>query len=370
MIRHGRDFCLKLRTLLLTCCLLCSTVFEVYGQLIPMRFLPNPLPSPLLPIVRGGKMGYVDRDGKLVIEPQFSIPSIMGVKLLTGFREGLAQIKEHDKWGYIDLSGKVVIQPQFDEAGTFCEGLAAVKSKGKWGFIDKAGQYVVAPQFRAVGHFADGLAPVEAGDKWGYIDGTGKLVVRPQFDDASPFKDGVASVRAGRQYAHLDKTGKVIGNCANECVGLFYEDLATVRTPFHFGVRPKYGYMNQKGEVVIKFQFDAAGDFHDGFAWVKLVPWEEREIPTTDKLFFHIDRAGNRLTKESYYWADDFSEGRAAVQKGKGDKKGYIDETGRAVIQPKYDEAWPFSDGVALVLAGGKWGYINKSGEFIWGPTK
>jgi hypothetical protein len=360
---------LNLRKLLLAGCLLGSTVFVAYGQLRVHVVIPSPLPSPLLPIARGGRMGYIDKGGKVVIEPQFSIPSFMGVKLLTGFRDGLAQIKEHDKWGYIDLSGKVVVEPQYDEADNFWDGLAAVKLKGKWGYIDKAGQYIVAPQFREAYHFADGLAPVVVGDKWGYIDRTGKFVVPPQFDDASIFKDGVASVKVGRQYAHLDKSGSVIGTCANECVGLFFDGLAKVRMPFHFGVKPKYGYMNHKGEIVIKFQFDDASDFHEGVAWVELAPWKEGEIPTTDRLFFYIDRAGKRLTKESYFWAGDFSEGRAAVQRGKGDKKGYIDETGRVVIEPKYDEAWPFSDGLAPVQVGGKWGYINRSGEFIWGPS-
>ena len=99
---------MSLRTLLLAVCLLCSTLFDAHGQLIEQKYLPNPLPSPLLPVVQGGKMGYIDKDGKIVIEPQFSVPSLMGLKLLTGFRDGLAQIKENDKWGYIDLTGKVV----------------------------------------------------------------------------------------------------------------------------------------------------------------------------------------------------------------------------------------------------------------------
>ena len=361
---------LKLRTLLLASCLLCSTVFDVDGQVIWRTSFWNPLPSPLLPIARDGKMGYIDRDGKLVIEPRFSIPSFMGDKLLTGFSDGLARIKEHDRWGYIDLSGKVVIEPQFDEADKFSEGLAAVKSKGKWGYIDKAGQFVAAPQFGEALPFSEGLAAVAKGGKWGYIDKAGKFVVTPQLDAAAPFKDGVASVRLGRQYAHLDTSGKVIGNCANECAGQFHEGLAVVRTLYHFGEDPKHGYMNKKGEIVIDLQFDDAGDFHEGLAWIKFRPRDERERHTTEKLFYYIDHAGNRLTKESYFWTGDFSEGLAAVQPGKWDKRGYIDKTGRLVIQPKYDWAGTFSDGVAPVWVGSKWGYINKSGEFIWGPSK
>jgi hypothetical protein len=353
---------MKMRTLLLAGCLLCSATLVARAQ--------DRTSGSLLPVARDGKMGFADPTGKVVIEPRFSIPSFMGQKLLLGFEEGLARIKEHDKWGFIDQSGKVVIEPQFDEAGFFSEGFAQVKSKGKWGFIDKSGQFIAAPQFRDAAHFSEGLAPVALGDKWGFIDKTGQLAVKPQFDHVSLFKGGVASVRLGRQWSHINKSGDVVANCANECVSPFYEDLARVRTPLHFGVRPQYGYMNRKGEVVIKFQFHDAHDFNEGFALVKLDPNEERMVPTTNKFYFHIDRAGNRLYKETYFWADDFSEGMAAVQKGQHDKKGYIDATGRVVIPPRFDEAWPFTDGAALVRVGGKWGYVNKSGAFIWEPSK
>ena len=132
---------MKLKNLLLASCLLCSTVFDVYGQLIPRSYYP----SPLLPIAQGGKMGYIDHDGKVVIEPQFSLPSFMGQKLLTGFRDGLALIKEHGKWGYIDLTGKVVIQPKYDEAWAFKEGVALVLIGDKWGYINKSGEFIWGP---------------------------------------------------------------------------------------------------------------------------------------------------------------------------------------------------------------------------------
>lgn len=42
-------------------------------------------------------------------------------------------------WGYIDKTGKMVIEPQYDEGKSFSEGLAAVKiernSKAKYGEV-------------------------------------------------------------------------------------------------------------------------------------------------------------------------------------------------------------------------------------------
>ena len=66
----------------------------------------------------GKKYGFIDKNGKVVIEPQFG-----GTY---GFSEGLAQVEKDGKYGFIDKSGKVVIEPQFDYASDFSEGFARV----------------------------------------------------------------------------------------------------------------------------------------------------------------------------------------------------------------------------------------------------
>jgi WG containing repeat len=46
-----------------------------------------------------------------------------------------------------------------------------------------------------------------------------------------------------------------------------------------------------------------------------------------------------------------FSDGLAAVRLGS--KYGYIDKTGKLVIHPQFDLVLNFTDGLALVLCGG-----------------
>ena len=61
------------------------------------------------------------------------------------------------KAGYIDKQGKFVIKPQFDAASIFIEGIAPVKVGEKLGFIDKTGKMVIEARFfwdqRAVDQF-------------------------------------------------------------------------------------------------------------------------------------------------------------------------------------------------------------------------
>ena len=83
------------------------------------------------------------------------------------------------KWGYIDKAGKIVINPQFDDAFDFSEGLAPVAIGDEWGYIDKGGKFVINPQFDGALVFSEGLAMVGIGDKFGYIDKAGNYIWNP-----------------------------------------------------------------------------------------------------------------------------------------------------------------------------------------------
>ncbi|EGQ2639350.1 WG repeat-containing protein, partial [Campylobacter coli] len=47
---------------------------------------------------------------------------------------------------------------------------------------------------------------------------------------------------------------------------------------------------------------------------------------------------------------------------------GFIDRSGKFVIEPKFDDAWNFNEGLAGVELNGKWGFIDKSGKIVIEP--
>lgn len=186
----------------------------------------------LLPIQQGGKWGYINRSGEVVIKPQFEAAE--------PFADGLALVrypprkkplkpgeKKHGKFGYIDTEGAIVIPMQFEMAQPFSEGLAAVRVDSKWGYIDKNGKFVIEPQFRGAGPFSEGLAPAgnvdfmsvtrsdEAEPTTGFIDKQGKMVFSVPFDIATPFVNGISKVRVGIQLGYIDKTCKYIWQPSN-----------------------------------------------------------------------------------------------------------------------------------------------------------
>ena len=52
-------------------------------------------------------------------------------------------------------------------------------------------------------------------------------------------------------------------------------------------------------------------------------------------------------------------------KKGGNDKWGYIDKTGNVVVSFKYDQAWNFSEELAMVRINYKWGFIDKTGKEV-----
>lgn len=167
----------------------------------------------------------------------------------------------------------------------------------------------------------------------------------------------------------IDRTGKMVigfGRLPKTtiAVGDFHEGLAVIYLKKNEGgdkMDYKVGYIGETGEVVIAPRFDTARDFSEGLAYVEATGFRG-----------FIDRAGKPVIKISDdLVANDFHEGLAAVgtrEWWRGRSWGYIDRSGRLVIGRQYSFADDFSEGLAGVEVGGKYGFINKQGEAVIPP--
>jgi len=118
-----------------------------------------------------------------------------------------------------------------------------------------------------------------------------------------------------------------------------------------FNENGKFGFKDKEtGEVVIKAIYDdVAGSFSEGLAKVKL----------NDKFGF-IDATGKVVVEIKYDYLAAFSEGLAYV--ALNDKFGFIDTTGKVVIEIEYDDADSFREGLATVSLNGKYCSIDATG--------
>lgn len=306
----------------------------------------------LIPVWNGNDYLYIDREGRIAINPQFSQATV--------FREGKALVRTNGsspQWGYIYEDGKYLINAQYKRATVFQEGLAwVVKENGapaaidqrgevkfslkgahqvrlfsdglaaysvmddsgntRWGFVNKKGETVINPQFKAVADFSEGKCGVKnSNGQWGFIDKAGLIVINNQFDDVDRFRNGRCIVVADDQYGLINAEGKYVVNPQ-------YKDMKADGKKYLVNMDGQWGWCDQEGNMLVNPQFSKAHPYQ-----------------------------GNKL---------------AAVRSG--DRFGFIDREGRIAINPQFDEAWPLNGGLAMVRHSGKIGFIDDEGKYVINP--
>ena len=117
--------------------------------------------------------------------------------------------------------------------------------------------------------------------------------------------------------------------------------------PFRKG--NEWGYCDIHKSIKIPIKFQYAEKFENGFARVMykgkygLINEEGKFIaePKYDNVYDVIDKLAG--IEENLLW-------------------GFINTDGKIIVKPKYDQIQSFSEGLAAVRKGGKWGFIDTNG--------
>ncbi|WCL51032.1 WG repeat-containing protein [Leptospira sp. GIMC2001] len=194
------------------------------------------------------------------------------------FSEGKAAVcsinkEKVSKIGFIDHNGKFVIDPIFDiplledQFGlevSFSESRAKVFSNkiGKFGYINEKGILAIDYKYLRASHFSEGLAVVSNPTNFNkqevkeYIDKNGKVIISVMAIEAYPFKNGIARIKElPGKYYWINKKGKreFEINLQNEFIEIndFDGDLA-----FYFSNNSnESGYVNRKGMKIFTWTF-------------------------------------------------------------------------------------------------------------------
>ncbi|MCA6362000.1 MAG: WG repeat-containing protein [Bacteroidetes bacterium] len=215
--------------------------------------------------------------------------------------------------GFADSTGKVRIAPQFSRTEFFYEGLAVAANDKFSGYIAKNGTVVIPLQYLEAGNFNNGTAVViDSLDQYYLIDHTGKTITRRAYDFIGPFSEGLARVSRNDCSGFIDITGNELIECRPAEFGNFSQGLAWMRDS-----TGRWGFINRKGETVIPPLYDRAESFAAG-------------LPVRVRL-------NNR-------W-------------------GLINAQGQLLQPCIYTYIGPWSEGLALVVLDGKFGYLNAAGK-------
>ena len=308
--------------------------------------IPQPPPAVKLhPIEEAGLWGYVDNDGRVVIEPRFHYAE--------DFHEGRAAVKTRQESGYIRSDGSmaVVLPEDSFPTGQFSEGLAWFAKDGHFGCVDLEGKVVIPPTYDRFKDFSEGLAVVSTDRVWrirgvdfgppekenkerfGYVDRNGQVALPLRYASADSFHDGLAQIYSshegigltGRQF--IDRTGKA--------------------------AFPLDKFATDAGHFV-----GSVTGFSNGHALVEL-----RARSRSPGIMLVLDTKGQEVARVTGNTSFPFSEGLARFDID--NKRGYFDTVGKVVSPPKFDKGADFHEGLALVLLGKELQYINREGTLV-----
>lgn len=174
----------------------------------------------------------------------------------------------------------------------------------------------------------------------------------------SDAKDNDNDNATGLHYGYIDKTGQFVIKPIYLFVSPFSEDCAVVTSATELQV------IDKTGKVLFKRATNGA------LASIPR-PYKEGLSVANDGLATGFaDKTGKFVIEPKYQMARDFSEGLAAV--ASADFKNwapmtwsFIDKSGKTVIAGPFQLAFSFSQGLAAVEIGDKWGFIDQTGKFV-----
>ncbi len=205
---------------------------------------------------------------------------------------------------------------------------------------------------------------------YGLVDSRGRVVVDPCYSSATrmTFYDYDRDIYTPTNLYRLEKTegdGRPVsqlttldGSYVSEAYSSVYTVGQGIVVCQGGGVSEDgeylYGLLDAQGQTLLPCQYSTIEAYSEGLALI----WSPEEGS------FFVDRQGNRVFSQRFNAAYGFSEGLAAVRED--DRFGYIDTSGRYVVEPAYEVAERFHNGYAIVGdKNGGFGVIDSQGRVV-----
>ena len=306
--------------------------------------IKNPVSHELYRIQVGGKCGFINEYGKLVIEPQFDraywyftdsvcfatvgerqglintdgnfvVELDRSIDWVTRFQNGVATFYDSNvKKGLIDKSGEIIIPAMYNEIDRDGDnGFIVEDTVGNRGYVNYKGEFVVPCMYDDVKGFEEGLMVVATSNNCGYVDTTGTFVIDTIYDEARDFGEGIARVKNGDNWLFIDCQGKVVTNInCDEILTGFSCNRAFVKNGNAIEL------IDKNGTKISIIEADSVYGFNEGYATFK-----------------------------------------------KNGKFGKLDTNGTVVIQPKFEKLFPTHNGLTVFVKGNKQGVIDTLGNVV-----
>lgn len=252
----------------------------------------------------------------------------------------------------------------YTDISSFHNGYAVFKKANKYGIMNNNGDVVAKAIYDYAGVYnktnSIKLAPVLLEGEYFYIDleGNRRLVADIKYDYLGSFsKNGYAVFKRNNFYGYLDKDLNEFDSKYDYASSFYDSNIAVVKT------NNKWFLINENFEKINNEQYDDIKIDDLGCAVRSNIIFAKQ-----NGKYMIIDTKGNKITEPLFDDVDFFVTVNEYAAVKIDVKWGFVDHEGKIVIEPKYDNAYSFSCGLAPVLIKDKWGYIDETENFVISP--
>lgn len=268
------------------------------------------------------------------------------------FINGIQTTQDGDRFGFKSEDGTIIVPNRYMFVDKFHNEYCKVyMNYDSCGLINRDGAQVIPCEYNDIFYPTDGMIMAIKDDLYGYFDTNGTLVVPFQYRAASTFNEGLAVVAVDLDsfsvaYGYIDKTGRMVIPANYQYCYPFFEGYAVVKD------YDRYGFIDHNNKEVFPIKFEILTSMFEGCFFAG----DENGLAMYNKKF-------RRLTEPVYTSIVGKSEGLALVVRN--GKYGYLNEKGQEVIACQYDNAGLFRNGRTFVSKDGKWGIIDPKGKAV-----
>ena len=246
----------------------------------------------------------------------------------------------------------------YEDIGEFTNNRCPVKEDGKWGIVSSSEEPVIPVEYEKVSGFTESGYVAVLSEEYGYVIVNEENEIKfadeqkRNITDMGFLSEDKISAQINGKYCYMNVDFK------NE-FGSY--DYATTYLGGVAAVKnsDKWMIVNEAGEQVGTALFDdikvdrALVAFRNGVAFAQ-----------KDGKYYLINTKGEIICKTAFEDAEAFASEGYAAAKYNG-SWGFVDTTGKFVINPQYMEAHSFTNGMAAVSNGEEWAYVNTNNDIV-----
>ena len=332
---------------------------------------------------KDGKYGLIDFSGKEVIPTEYDeITAISGI-------ENSFKTKKDGKYGIVDNEGKIVIQPQYADIDVLGKdnktGFIVKNENGKYGIVDYSNTTILEAKY-------DTIEKVYGNDMYVVtVNGKQKLVKKDGTDVLTSGFDTIKQVLANQENAVIfTKSNKygVMSTTGEILIDAQYDDLKEAKVGMFIASKNgKYGIINSNKEEKLPFEYSTITFSEKADLYIvedcnynakilnsNLETKAEGVFIELNETKGYVELRNNDGSKYYNFKFEEKTESDIYPNKTlflskKDGKYGYVDKTGKVIVDYIYDDAMEQNDyGFSAVKKDGKWGSIDSKGNVVQEP--